>query len=73
ARLSKALGLRHIARADFMLDADGIPWLLEINTTPGFTDHSLVPKAAAHAGIPMPDLCARLADMALRDAPQPRA
>lgn len=73
ARLFKALGLRHIARADFMLDADGIPWLLEINTTPGFTDHSLVPKAAAHAGIPMPDLCARLADMALRDAPQPRA
>lgn len=73
ARLFKALALRHIARADFMLDADGIPWLLEINTTPGFTDHSLVPKAAAHAGIPMPDLCARLADMALRDAPQPRA
>ncbi len=69
-RLFKAMGLRHIARADFMLDADNVPWFLEINTTPGFTDHSLVPKAAAHAGIPMPALCAQLANLALRDAPR---
>jgi D-alanine-D-alanine ligase len=67
ARLAKAIGVRHIARADFMLDHDGTPWLLEINTTPGFTDHSLVPKAARHAGIEMPALCQRLVEMALRD------
>ncbi len=66
-RLFKALGLRHLARADFMLDAEGVAWLLEINTTPGFTDHSLVPKASRHAGVDVPALCANLADMALRD------
>jgi D-alanine-D-alanine ligase len=65
--LFKAIGCRHVARADFMLDADSRPWLLEINTIPGFTDHSLVPKAARHAGLDMPELCARLVAMAQRD------
>lgn len=64
-RLFKAMGLRHIARADYLLDADSTPWFLEINTTPGFTDHSLVPKAAKQLGLQMPDLCAKLADIAL--------
>lgn len=54
--LVQGLGARHVARVDFMVDADG-PWLLEINTMPGFTDHSLVPKAAAHAGISFPEVC----------------
>ena len=53
-----------MARADFMLDARG-PWFLEINTMPGFTDHSLVPKAARHAGIPMDRLVAGLVHRAL--------
>ena len=65
--LFRRIGARHVARADFMLEASGTPWLLEINTIPGFTDHSLVPKAAAHAGIGMPELCARLVRMAQRD------
>jgi len=64
-RLHRALGCQDISRTDFMLDAAGTPWLLEINTTPGFTDHSLVPKAARHMGIEMPALCARLADLAI--------
>lgn len=63
--LHRALGCRDISRTDFMLDAGGTPWLLEINTTPGFTDHSLVPKAARHMGVEMPALCARLADLAI--------
>ncbi len=67
-RLAAAMGIRHVARADFMLDGDGQPWFLEINTTPGFTDHSLVPMAARHLGIEMPELCARLVQMAVRDA-----
>ncbi|MGH7130540.1 MAG: D-alanine--D-alanine ligase family protein [Phycisphaerales bacterium] len=67
-RLAKALGCRHIARVDFMLGHDDTPWMLEINTTPGFTDHSLVPKAARATGIEMPELCSRLVEMALRDA-----
>ncbi len=70
ADLAKAMGVRHLARADFMLDGDGpdaTAWFLEINTLPGFTDHSLVPKAAAHSGLSMPVLCAKLIELALRD------
>lgn len=54
------LGCRDLARIDFMVDADGA-WFLEINSMPGMTDHSLVPKAAAHAGISFSQMCARLA------------
>ncbi len=61
--LIQALGARDLARVDFMVDDDG-PWLLEINTMPGFTDHSLVPKAAAHAGIPFHELCRSLVERA---------
>ncbi|MBC7835125.1 MAG: D-alanine--D-alanine ligase [Phycisphaerales bacterium] len=67
--LAGTMGVRHLGRADFMLDAAGTAWLLEINTIPGFTDHSLVPMAARHRGIEMPELCATLVDVALRDAP----
>ena len=60
----KRLGCRDIARIDFMLDETG-PWLLEVNTMPGFTDHSLVPMAARRFGIEMPELCGRLVTSAL--------
>lgn len=66
-KLFQTVSCRHVSRVDFIIDQAGNPWLLEINTMPGFTSHSLVPKAAAHAGIPMPQLCARLVDMAIRD------
>lgn len=69
--LAGAIGVRHLARVDFMLDAQGVPWLLELNTIPGFTTHSLVPKAAAGLGLDMSGLCARLVELALRDAPAP--
>ncbi|MBT7170404.1 MAG: D-alanine--D-alanine ligase, partial [Phycisphaerales bacterium] len=61
-----ALGCRDLARVDFMLDEDGNHWLLEINTIPGFTSHSLVPMAAARSGIEFDDLVDRLAHMASR-------
>ena len=67
-RLGRAIGVRHVSRVDFLLDAHGHPWLLEINTMPGFTATSLVPKAAAHSGTDMPSLCALLVDFALRDS-----
>ena len=60
----RRLGLRDVARMDFMLDARGA-WFLEANTMPGFTDHSLVPKAAAHAGLPMERLVVALVEGAL--------
>jgi D-alanine-D-alanine ligase len=67
--LARELGARHLARVDFMLDADGIAWLLELNTIPGFTTHSLVPMAARRAGLDMTALCTRLVELAMRDAP----
>ncbi len=71
ARVARALNVRHIARADFMLDPSGTAWFLEINTMPGFTGHSLVPKAARKMGLEMPDLCATLVRLAVRDHERP--
>jgi D-alanine-D-alanine ligase len=66
----RCIGCRHLSRVDVMVDKKTNEALvLEINTMPGFTTHSLVPKAAAKAGISFTELCDRLARMALRDAP----
>ncbi len=59
----EALEVRDLARVDFLLDADR-PWLLEVNTMPGFTDHSLFPMAAAARGLDMTTLCSRLVETA---------
>jgi D-alanine-D-alanine ligase len=56
----KALGCRGIARVDIMLDQQNRPYVLEVNTIPGMTATSLVPKAAAAAGISFEDLCEKL-------------
>jgi D-alanine-D-alanine ligase len=56
-----SVGCRGWARADFMIRAsDRKPYLLEINTSPGMTSHSLVPKSAAAAGIGYEQLCVML-------------
>ncbi|GMA99695.1 D-alanine--D-alanine ligase [Pelosinus sp. IPA-1] len=54
------LGCSGIARVDIMLDSNDKPYVLEVNTIPGMTATSLVPKAAAAAGIKFPALCERL-------------
>jgi len=56
-RAYNALGCEGWGRADFMLDEQGTPWLLEINTSPGMTTHSLVPMGAKAAGMSYVDLC----------------
>ena len=43
-----------------MMDKQGNPWLLEVNTSPGMTSHSLVPMAAKAAGISYEELCVRI-------------
>jgi len=64
----RTLGCRGWARADVMIDAvTRKPWLLEINTSPGMTGHSLVPMSARAAGISYEDLCVMLLASAARD------
>jgi D-alanine-D-alanine ligase len=64
-----ALGLQGWARVDFMRDAQGRNWLLEANTAPGMTSHSLMPKSAAACGIGFEELCWRILETSLEDAP----
>jgi len=56
----KLLGCIDIGRVDVMLDKDNIPYVLEVNTIPGMTATSLVPKAAAAAGISFAELCEQI-------------
>ena len=50
------VGVYGWSRVDLMVDHDGKPWLIEVNTVPGMTDHSLVPMAARQAGVSFDDL-----------------
>ena len=63
-RAFDAIGCRGWGRADVMVDRAGKAYFLEINTAPGMTDHSLVPMAARHAGVPFEDLCLRILERA---------
>lgn len=66
----RAIGGRDYARVDVMVRADGTPLVLEVNTLPGMTETSLLPKAAAAAGLDYPALCQRMIDLALRRSPR---
>jgi D-alanine-D-alanine ligase len=59
-RAFRATGLQVYARADVILSDNGEPFVLEVNNIPGMTEASLLPEAAAAAGIAYPDLCARI-------------
>ena len=61
-----AIGGRDYARVDVMVRSDGSPVVLEVNTLPGMTETSLLPKAAAAAGLNYAQLCQRMVDLALR-------
>ena len=56
----RACGCRGVVRVDFRIDAKSRPFVLELNTLPGMTGHSLVPKAALQAGMTFPELCDRM-------------
>jgi D-alanine-D-alanine ligase len=61
----RSLGLRDVGRADLMLDSHGVPWVIEVNVSPGMTDTSLMPMAAQAAGLSFADLCERILQLAL--------
>jgi len=60
----RALGCSGYSRVDLRVDESGAPFLLEVNTLPGMTSHSLIPKIAAHRGITYADLCERILSLA---------
>jgi D-alanine-D-alanine ligase len=61
------LGCTDWGRADFMLDGEGNPYFLEVNTAPGMTDHSLPPKAARAVGISYQELVVKVLALTLKD------
>lgn len=60
-----ALGCSGVSRSDFIIDKDGVPWILETNTIPGMTATSLLPDAARAVGMSFPELCTALIEYAL--------
>jgi len=65
----RALGCSGWGRVDLMLDRAGAPYLLEVNTAPGMTDHSLVPMAARAVGLSYEDLCVTILEETLAGDP----
>jgi len=63
-RIHRLIGARGVTRTDFLISERGEPLVLEINTLPGMTEASLVPKSAAAAGITMPKLVRTLVEEA---------
>ena len=61
-----AIGGRDYARVDVMVRANGQPVVLEVNTLPGMTELSILPEAAAAAGVSYPQLCQRMIELALQ-------
>ncbi len=62
-----ALGCRIFSRVDWMVDAESLePCVLEVNTIPGFTSHSLLPKSAARIGLSFDRLCQRIVELSLK-------
>ncbi len=66
-RAFDACGCRGVTRIDFRVTPEGEMYVLELNTSPGMTGHSLVPKAAAETGLEFPALCERILEAAAHD------
>ncbi len=68
----RALGVEVYSRVDVLLDENNRPFVLEVNTIPGMTSTSLLPRAARAAGIMYPGLCARILELSLATPRQNR-
>ena len=71
-QVHELLRLRDFSRVDFIVDEAGEAWCLEANALPGMTPNSLLPKAAEAAGISFPQLCDRIATLALARRRSPK-
>ena len=69
-KFHRALGLSVYSRADFILDDEGRAWCLEVNTLPGMTPASLIPKAAAVEGMSYAKLCETIVELSLKEKRQ---
>ncbi|OED34683.1 hypothetical protein AB834_06285 [PVC group bacterium (ex Bugula neritina AB1)] len=65
AKILNSFSLKNLFRLDFILSKEG-PYVLEINTVPGFTERSLVPLAASYRGVSFEDLCVRIVNNSLK-------
>ncbi len=65
-RLHRALGLAVYSRTDFIVDREGNPWCLEVNTLPGMTPNSLIPRAAKLEGLDYAKLCERIVSLSIK-------
>ncbi len=65
-RIHQALGLSVYSRTDFILDGEGRAWCLEVNTLPGLTPSSLIPKAAAVEGMSYAQLCDAIVSLSMK-------
>ena len=63
----RGLDLRVYCRVDFILDADGLAWFLEVNTLPGMTPNSLIPRAARVEGMSYDELCEEIVQLSVRE------
>ena len=64
-KFHNALGLSVYSRSDFIIDSEGRAWCLEVNTLPGMTPNSLIPKAAKLVGLEYPQLCEEIIRLSL--------
>lgn len=69
-RIFEIIGIRSYARADFLIQKDQTPWCLEVNTLPGLTEHSLLPKSAKYDGLSFIELVEKITKSAQTDYPQ---
>ena len=66
-KVQKELGLSVYSRSDYILDQDGNVWFLEVNTLPGMTPNSLIPKAAKVEGMGYDELCEKIVKLSLEE------
>ena len=64
-KVNKALGISVVSRTDFIIDSNGKAWCLEVNTLPGMTPNSLIPRSAKLEGLDYPHLCEKIIDLSL--------